>query len=214
VLFDAVGTLIELREPVGESYARLARAHGAEVPAARLDAAFARLWREGGPMPGGADPAEERAWWRERVAATFREAAPGLRFAGFDACFDDLWRHFAGGGAWRRRPGSREILVELGRRGLARAVVSNFDRRLSCVLSELGLAPHLDALVLPGEAGAPKPDPRIFALALERLGVAAAQALYVGDDRELDLEAARRAGLRAIGVDGLAKLADLTRELA
>ena len=40
MLFDAAGTLIELREPVGETYARVARKHGLALPPDRLEAAF------------------------------------------------------------------------------------------------------------------------------------------------------------------------------
>ena len=64
-------------------------------------------------------------------------------------------------------------------------------------------------VTLPGEARAAKPDARIFQLALARLGVDAASAVYVGDDRARDVEGARAAGLRAIDATGLATLADL-----
>ena len=43
-----------------------------------------------------------------------------------------------------------------------------------------------------------KPDPRIFAIALERLGCAAADAVMIGDSWPADIEGARAAGVRAI----------------
>ncbi len=216
VLFDAVGTLIELREPVGETYARQARAHGAAFPAARLDDAFARAFRESTPMlfpdaDAEAVPELERDWWRRLVRETFRSADPRSAFPGFDACFDALWRHFSGPGAWRPRAGARELLAALRARGLATAVVSNFDRRLPELLRALGLEP--DSVVLPSDAGAAKPDLRIFQVALERLRVPAAAALYVGDHPQHDVAAARLAGLRAMDVAGLANLGELIRYL-
>jgi putative hydrolase of the HAD superfamily len=63
--------------------------------------------------------------------------------------------------------------------------------------------------VLPSDAGAAKPDRRIFALALRRVGAAPAEALFVGDDAEHDLEGARRAGLEAVDAAALATLRDL-----
>jgi putative hydrolase of the HAD superfamily len=211
VLFDAVDTLIELREPVGESYARIARQHGVEISAWRLEDAFRRVLAQAPAMlfpdAAAADvPARERAWWRGVVRSTFLAADSAQRFRDFDTCFEDLWRHFAAAGAWRTRAGARELLHALRRRGLLTAVVSNFDARLPVLLEGLGLAPLLDAVVLPCEARALKPDAAIFATALERLGVAAPEALFVGNDAQRDLQGARAAGLRALDAGCLATL--------
>ena len=79
VLFDAAGTLIAPREPVGESYARLARDYGVALSAWRLDDAFRRIFAQAEPMvfPEAAPeeiPALERDWWRRVVRATFLAA--------------------------------------------------------------------------------------------------------------------------------------------
>ena len=50
VLFDAAGTLIELAESVGETYARIAERFGVALPASRLDDAFYRVWASAPPM--------------------------------------------------------------------------------------------------------------------------------------------------------------------
>jgi putative hydrolase of the HAD superfamily len=219
VLFDAAGTLIELREPVGETYARCARAHGVELPAWRLEDAFARILRGARPMvfpDAAADRIAEleRAWWRDVVRGTFLAADSSVRFADFEAFFGDLWARFDGARAWRAREGARAALAALRARGLRTAVVSNFDQRLHRILAELGLSQLLDAVVLPGEARAAKPDPRIFALALARLGVAARDAVCVGDDRERDLAGARAAGVSAVDVREHATLEGLAALLA
>ena len=68
-------------------------------------------------------------------------------------------------------------------------------------------------MVLPSDAGAEKPDPRIFQLALERLGTPAAASIFVGDSTERDVAGARAAGMRAIDVRSLATLCELPDRL-
>ncbi|HVN40853.1 MAG TPA: HAD-IA family hydrolase [Myxococcota bacterium] len=217
VLFDATGTLIELAEPVGETYARAAACHGAAISAWRLADAFARVLRGAAPPDyteaRGPVDALERAWWRERVREVFLAADSAVRVRNFDACFADLWRHFGRGEAWRSRPGAEEALGALREAGLATAVVSNFDSRLRDVLTDLGLAPRLSAIVLASDARARKPDPALLRLALERLGCRPAEAALVGDDPARDLEPARRLGLVAVDARELATLAALPARL-
>ena len=214
VLFDAAGTLLAPREPVGESYARLARDYDVELSAWRVGEAFRRIFSQAEPMVfPEAKPEEipslERDWWKRVVRSTFLAADSTKRFSDFDAFFERLWARFAAPDSWLLRPGSRELLARLRTRGLRIGVVSNFDRRLPAILEGLGLTAQLDVIVLPSDARAAKPDRRIFALALERIGVAAAEALFVGDDEQLDLEGARAAGLRAVDATALATLSDL-----
>jgi len=206
VLFDAVGTLIHLHEPVGATYARLAGAGDPDV----LQRAFAPLFRARSPMvfadrDPAAVPAAERGWWRDLVGDVFAAAGTPLPAGAFDI----LWTHYAGGAAWQAAAGAHALLERLRTSGVRTGVVSNFDHRLPRVLDALGLAPLLDVVVLPAEAGAAKPDPRIFALALEHLGARAAAAVYVGDDARDDIAGATAAGLRAIDVTTVADLGAL-----
>jgi putative hydrolase of the HAD superfamily len=207
VLFDAVGTLIHLREPVGATYARLAG--GGDADADALQAAFVATLRQRAPMvfpdlSGEALRGAERRWWQGVVEATFAGAAVPLP----GGAFERLWQHYAGAAAWQAAPGAHAVLDGLRRRGLTTGMVSNFDHRLPAVLAALDLAALLDDVVLPADAGAAKPDARIFHLALARLNVAPAEALYVGDDADDDIAGATAAGLRAIDVTkiGLSQL--------
>jgi putative hydrolase of the HAD superfamily len=214
VLFDAAGTLIEPRNPIGETYSRIAEKYGAAIAAWRLDDAFARVWRAAPAMvypglPPDASARREREAWRAIVRQTFLAADSAVRPADFDACFDELFAYFATGSAWRVRPGAGDALEALRAAGVATAVVSNFDRRLRGILADLELAALLDLVWLPSDAGAAKPDPAIFSGALAALGVSAHRALFVGNDAERDLAGARAAGLRAVDVASLATLADL-----
>jgi putative hydrolase of the HAD superfamily len=213
VLFDAVGTLIRLREPVGATYARAARSHGVALAPAALTEAFHRSFAEAPPMlfPGVAPEraaALERGWWRALVRATFTRAGAG-DLASCQALFDRLWDRFAAPEAWRVAEGASAALAELRRAGVATGVVSNFDARLPALLAGLGLAPLLDTVALPSRAGALKPDPAIFRAATDALRCAPSEGVHVGDDPATDLAGARAAGLLAIDAHRLATLADL-----
>jgi len=238
VLFDAAGTLLLPREPVGETYARFARrylagaaaagrafaapaASPAAVPsAARLGEAFARVF-ESAPAnahpdaPPGRRAALERGWWRARLRETFRAADQELRFEEsphFGPCADALWLHYASPRAWRVAAGAEQALAALRAGGLALAIVSNFDQRLHGLLRGLNLRGYFDAVVLPGETGAAKPSPAIFAHCLARLGISPRQALLVGDHPIRDLQAAQAAGLHALHIRHLpAEVQRLTR---
>ena len=142
VVFDAVGTLLLLREPVGETYARFALPYGVTLPAGRLQDAFTRVLAAAPPNlhPGVPLAVARRA--RARLVARARardvpRAADGTaRFDDFEAFFGRLWTPLRGGArlaARRRREGAR-CLESLAARGLRLGVLSNFDQRLRRVL--------------------------------------------------------------------------------
>ncbi|MFN8543967.1 MAG: HAD-IA family hydrolase [Candidatus Binatia bacterium] len=202
VTLDAGGTLFDVAEPVGTTYARIAAAHGILVDAAAADRGFRTAFASAPPMafPGISDadrPARERAWWRAVVRAAFGAAAT---HPAFPACFDALFAHYAVARAWRVFPEIPGTLEALRARGLALAVVSNFDARLPPLLAGLGLAPLVDAVVYSTAVGFAKPDPGIVRTAIRILGVAAADTLHVGDGPG-DVAAARGAGAHAALLD-------------
>ncbi len=225
VLFDAAGTLIELRKPVGETYARVAREHGVALPPDRLallpdrlEAAFRSAFKAAPAMVFPGVLIEEicrleKAWWRQVVSDTFRAADPDAKFPDFDGFFESLFDEMGRPQTWREVPGARSLLLRLRSLRWATAIVSNFDRRLPNILQGLGLAELFDAVVLCSDVGAAKPAAAIFHRALERLQIPASRAVVVGDDEELDIEGARAAGLRAIDVRSLAKLDGLLDQL-
>ena len=62
----------------------------------------------------------------------------------------------------------------------------------------MGIAPLFDAILISETEGVQKPDPRIFAFALDRCGVSAGESIFVGDHPEADIAGAKAAGLRPI----------------
>jgi phosphoglycolate phosphatase len=95
--------------------------------------------------------------------------------------------------------GMEELVGELGRREIAWGIVTNKAARLTeRIVPLLGLAP---ACVVCGDSTPHlKPHPAPLFLAAERLGVAPADCIYVGDDLR-DVQAARAAGMRSAAVE-------------
>ena len=108
VFFDAAGTLFEAREPVGHTYARIARQHGLDAADGAVSTGFRRAFSStpglafGPNRPAGEIRRLEREWWYELVRRSFE----GLgEFDNFDAFFDELFAYFArtqglSGDAW------------------------------------------------------------------------------------------------------------------
>lgn len=199
LLLDAMGTLIQLRRSVGDNYAQLAREHGITVEAEAIDAVFGEVLNQAPALAFTTlEPeallAAEQQWWGDRIGETFAaleapEPSLELRLA--------LFEHFAQADQWQVYPDVVAQLRGWREAGLRLAVVSNFDRRLHGLLEQLGLGELLDAVVVSSEAGAAKPDPRPFELALQALELPAAEVWHVGDSPE-DLAGARAAGLRCV----------------
>ncbi|MBP1686539.1 MAG: HAD-superfamily hydrolase, subfamily variant 3 [Deltaproteobacteria bacterium] len=90
---------------------------------------------------------------------------------------------------------SRVVLARLRQR-VALGLISNFYGNVHRILEEAGLAALFTTVIDSGVVGVRKPDPAIFALAVQQLGCAPAEALYVGDSFEKDMVGAHAAGLR------------------
>ena len=95
-------------------------------------------------------------------------------------------------------PYTREVLSGLQQRVLRLGLVTNgwSEKQRQC-LAGLGLADAFDTVVISKEVGCSKPEPRIYALALERLGVQASQALFLGDSPTNDVLGPQLAGMKA-----------------
>ena len=201
--FDAAGTLIEVAEPVGATYARIAGRHGIAVAPAEVDRRF-RAAMSAAPPLAFADisavglRAREREWWRAVVRGAL--GAP-TNLAAFDRCFDELFEHYAGAAAWRVFPDVAQTLGALRTRGFAVAVVSNFDSRLEPLLADLGIGRLADHVLVSSRVGYAKPDPTIFRVACTTLGIPMRSAVHVGDSVALDVVGALAAGVGAVLVD-------------
>ena len=96
------------------------------------------------------------------------------------------------------RPGVVETHAILRKRGYKVGLVSNCMEEVAQVWDSTPLAPLFEVVVLSCEVGLAKPNPRIYALATDRLGVEAQDCLYVGDGSDGELSGAERAGMTAV----------------
>lgn len=94
---------------------------------------------------------------------------------------------------WTPYPDTEAALKGSAERGLSVGVLSNIAFDIRPAFSARGLDAYVDQFVLSFEVGAQKPDPRIFEVAVERLGVPAEDTLMIGDSDEAD------GGARALG---------------
>jgi putative hydrolase of the HAD superfamily len=85
--------------------------------------------------------------------------------------------------------------------GIRLGVVSNSDGRAAQVLEACGLRDRVEVVIDSGAVGVEKPDPRIFRLALDAMGLEAGGTMYVGDLYEVDVVGARAAGLEPVLLD-------------
>lgn len=192
VTFDAGQTLIDLDTDLLS--ARLAERGLAVAPSA-LSAAAPAAWRT-------YDRAVESGLgghpWRVLMDALLAGAGLAAEPRRGDLV-EWLWTEQPRRNLWRREvPGMFALARALRRSGVAVAVLSNSEGRLAELFEEQGWAGDFDVITDSGRVGVEKPDPRIFALTLERLGAAADRAVHIGDSWPADIEGALGAGLRAI----------------
>lgn len=97
-------------------------------------------------------------------------------------------------------PGAREFAQQARARGLKLAICTAAGpQNLAFAIERYGLDGWVDTIASPADGLRGKPHPDIFAEAARRLGVPAAQCL-VFEDAPLGIEAARRAGMRAVAL--------------
>ncbi|WP_162549822.1 HAD family hydrolase [Hymenobacter nivis] len=98
----------------------------------------------------------------------------------------------------RPLPGARALLEALKPHYRIGIVTNNRTAEQVEKLHHLDMHPFVDVLITPEDVGVPKPDPRIFALALARLGARPAETVLVGDNWTADVLGALGAGIRPV----------------
>jgi HAD superfamily hydrolase (TIGR01509 family) len=186
VTLDAYGTLVGLADPVPKLHSGL-HALGVERDAEAVARAFAKevaYYRE--HSFEGRDDQSLHRLRRDCVAIILGDlSVPDLEPEAFVEGFAAAMR-------FELLPGAAAALHALRRRGLALAVVSNWDFELPARLRGLGLDDLV--VVTSAQAGAPKPEPAVFRRALDLLHVHPERALHVGDS-DADEAGARAAGM-------------------
>jgi HAD superfamily hydrolase (TIGR01549 family) len=176
VLFDWDGTLVDSAEASYRCYVRLFGSYGIDFDRACFERTYSPNWQR---TYEGVGLAPEL--WPEA---------------------DQRWLEHYGREKTRLVAGAREALARLAEAGIALGVVTSGDRsRVSRELADLEVEACFQTVVYGGDTRQRKPHPEALLLALARMAVTPDRAAYVGDSPE-DVEMARAAGVRAVGVPG------------
>ena len=156
---------------------------------------------------------------RDQFVATFGQRNDSIlpRWLGADASPDRIQRAGDAKEALYRRlvranglaslPGAAEWVRRLQQENWRQAVASSAPRaNLDVVLEVIGLAGCFQAIVSAEDVTAGKPDPQVFLTAASRLETPTSRCIVV-EDAAAGVEAARRAGMRSIGVNRKVALA-------
>ena len=187
VLFDALGTLVDLEPP----WVGLKEALGDEVSDERLMRAVK----------------EEMAFYKQHAnEGRDAESLADLRARSAEVLSRGLGQEvpvhvLVDAIRFGPYPDAAPALRDLRARGLRLICVSNWDISLRDVLERCGLMQHLDGAVSSAEVSAPKPDPALLLAGCELAGCKPAEALMVGDTPSEDTAAAQAAGMRSVLVD-------------
>ncbi|MGE0790647.1 MAG: HAD family hydrolase [Sandaracinaceae bacterium] len=197
LLLDAGNTIVLLDM---EAVSEVATRHGHRVDPARL-AAVEGVAKRRYEEQLASGTTHEDAWGL--YLATLLEHA-GLEADAARSLIAPLRREHDEHNLWRRTdPHLHHTLSHALKLGLVLGVVSNSEGKLQQLFDRLGLSRKFAVVVDSGIEGIAKPDPRIFLRAVERLKVAPARALYLGDIPRVDVDGARAAGLHAALIDPL-----------
>jgi putative hydrolase of the HAD superfamily len=141
--------------------------------------------------------------WAEQRRRRLREFLPLVDVSpGSDHELDRAFTHgflVAYEAAWVGYEDVDRALAALVERGFVLAMLTNgAEAQQRAKLARLGLSDRVGPVFTAERLGLAKPDPRAFLVVCEHLGLAPDAVLYVGDDYEIDVVAARAAGLNAV----------------
>ena len=203
VFFDFFNTLAYYQPPREQVYLDVCAKHGIYVEEKALAKSLPladTFWRD----ENRHNPIDKRteegklAFWTEYVIRVVKEAGAAI---GRDLAGKILARMQQTKWEFKAFRDIINTLQMLKERGLLLGLISNAGQDMQKTYKELGLQPYLDYYVTSHEVGYDKPQPEIFQAALQKAKVKPAEAIYVGDQYELDIIGARGVGMAAILID-------------
>jgi putative hydrolase of the HAD superfamily len=190
VFFDVDFTLIRPGPRFqGVGYHESCLNHGVEVDIARFDAAVAAA----SSVLDSADQlydADLYVRYTARIIELMGGTGPAVSLVA-----RELYGQWAEDRHFHLYDDVTATLEELADRRVRVGLISNSHRRLESFQENFGLHGLIEVAVSSSDLGFMKPHPAIFRAALERMGVAAAEAVMVGDSLLHDVEGARRVGM-------------------
>ena len=209
IAFDVNGTLVRILADDGDERAFRAAAHfltyqGIDLHRYELCELYFQLLKEQLRTSQERYPEFDAVGiWRSIIEdhqTDFTRALPAAKLEQIPLSLAELAR-----GVSRRRlglyPYVREVLDVLRERYPLAVVTDAQSAYARSELHKVGLLAYFDPIVVSGDHGYRKPDPRLFQLALDGMAVAAENTLYVGNDMYRDIYGAREAGLTTVMFD-------------
>jgi putative hydrolase of the HAD superfamily len=206
VVFDVNGTLVKIltddgMEQIFRSAAHLLTYQGIELHRHQVRELYFRTLREQQRTSPEEYPEFDAVGiWRSIIdgnATDFTRTLPAGKLEQLPLFLAEMSR-----GISRRRlglyPHVREVLDVLRERYPLAVVTDAQSAHTRGELHKVGLLDYFDPIVISGDHGYRKPDRRLFQLALDGIGVAAENALYVGNDMHRDIFGAREAGMATV----------------
>lgn len=206
IAFDVNGTLVEILTDDGSDQVFRAAGHylsyqGIDLRRHHVRDLYFEAMREQIAASAEEHPEYDAVGiWRtiiQRHASDFTQALPPEKLAQLPLALAELAR-----GVSRRRlkaaPHAVEMIEALRGRYRLSIVTDAQSAWARAELHHAGLLRYFDIVVVSGDYGYRKPDSRLFTAALNQMGVAAEQAIYVGNDMHRDIFGAREAGMTTV----------------
>lgn len=202
VFFDAGGTLLRPHPSQGEVTQAVLAEAGLHVDRDRLAEALRLVNAEvfgshGRSSPRWANEPAVRQVWLEYYRSLFRRLGLGWD----DALAGRIYDRFGLAASWALYEDALPAVRALDERGMRLGIISDWGTALVEIVHAIGLSAHVGFAVVSAYAGYAKPDREVFQAALSRAGVAADQAIHVGDHYVTDVLGARGAGIEPILID-------------
>ncbi|MHC1710888.1 MAG: HAD family hydrolase [Solidesulfovibrio sp.] len=206
IIFDINGTLIDINtdegnEQIYRSISHFLKYHGIMTNRNEVREGYYQILKEQRRAGGEAFPEFDAVGvWREFLAtrmARYGVGIPKNKQAMLPLFLAELYRGISLN-RLELYPEVREVLDELRPRYRLAALS---DAQTAWAVPEMhmvGLSDYFYPVVVSGDLGYRKPDPRIFALALSRMHLHPEEVVFVGNDMYRDIYGARQAGMRTV----------------
>ena len=202
VLFDAGETLVHPAPSFPELFARIVHDAGHDrdpddvlAASAAVRRRFSEASREG--LLWTLTPESSRTFW----LGVYEQMLRSLDLPSADGLRDTLYEGFTDIGNYALFDDVTETLDALDATGVTLGIVSNFETWLDELLTALGVRERFPVRVISGLDGLEKPDPRIYRLALARVGATAGEVAFVGDNPEFDIDPPAALGMFPVLID-------------
>ena len=203
VFFDAGETLLHPHPSFPELFARVANESGYPLAVPRVNEVqqqlaphLVELAHETGIEKPSLDPDDSLVFWSH----LYRRLLAELDIED-EALVQRMYDTFSSSASYRLFDDALPALKEIEGAGYRLGLISNFEEWLEEMLVELEVGHVFETSVISGIEGIEKPDPEIYRIAVERVGVAPDLSVHIGDSPKMDVEPAESVGMKTILLD-------------